>query len=103
MNEIIEKNGGDGDDISEEFESERLSTPEKKEIKYVKLAKDLDEWSENHRKRTVKQTQGERHRMFHKCMEPFSSIVIQPEGAALQRSCKLDIPMFTVRDKPVKE
>ena len=56
MNEIIEKNGGDGDDMSEEFESERLSTPEKKEIKYVKLAKDLDEWSENHRKRTVKQT-----------------------------------------------
>ena len=35
-------------------------------------------------------------------MKPFSSIVIQPEGAALERSCKLDIPVFTLRDKPVK-
>ena len=62
----------------------------------------MDHWSEAHRINTVKQTQNERNRMFHKCMEPFSSIVIQPEGISLQRSVKLDIPMFTIRDIPVR-
>ena len=36
-------------------------------------------------------------------MQPFSSIVIQPEGQALIRSRKLDAPVFTLRDMPVKE
>jgi len=36
-------------------------------------------------------------------MNYFSSIVVQPKGDNLQRSCKLDQPVFFLRDMPVKE
>ena len=41
--------------------------------------------------------------MFHDVMEPFSSIVIQPTGHSLNKSVKLEYPIFKLRDKPVKE
>ena len=41
--------------------------------------------------------------MFHEVMGHYQSIVIQPSGKSLERSCKLDQPVFTLREKPVKE
>ena len=36
-------------------------------------------------------------------MDAFQSIVIQPEGDSLKKSCQLDNPIFILRDMPVKE
>ena len=41
--------------------------------------------------------------MFYECLAPFASIVIQPKGAAKDKSYKLDQPVFILRDMPVKE
>ena len=48
-------------------------------------------------------TQPERNRIFHEVMQPFSSIVIQPSGESLNKSYKLNQPIFMLRELPVKE
>ena len=48
-------------------------------------------------------TKSQNNRLFHQTLETFKSIVIQPSGQALDQSCSLDLPVFTLRSMPVKE
>ena len=59
--------------------------------------------SRRYKEKLRKATQSERNMMFHDAMLPFSSIMIQPSGPALQRACKLDYPVFTLREQPVRQ
>ena len=70
--------------------SERLTTPAK--------SQKSDIMSRRYKEKLRKATQSERNMMFHDAMLPFSSIMIQPSGPALQRACKLDYPVFTLRE-----
>lgn len=54
-------------------------------------------------RRAEHMNQTERNKWFHETMNYFSSIVVQPKGTNLNRSCKLDMPVFYLRLMPVKE
>ena len=50
-----------------------------------------------------KQNATERNRNFHETMDRCSAIIVQPKGRDLERSCRLEQPVFFLRDLPVKE
>ena len=54
-------------------------------------------------RRSEQMNQVERNKWFHETMNYFSSIVVQPKGRNLDRSCKLEMPVFYLRLMPVKE
>ena len=83
-------------DESSDFVSERLTTP-------GYSVRSMGRRSAELRERLKNATYQERNRIFHEVMEPFKSIVIQPTGTALNKSAKLDLPVFTLRELPVKE
>ena len=86
------------DEVTEtnDFTSERLSTPSGS-------AKSIGTWSNDHIEKFRNLKGPQRNKAFHEVMEAFSSVVIQPEGDSLRKACKLDRPVFTLRDMPVKE
>ena len=86
------------DEVTEtnDFTSERISTP-------CGSAKSIGTWSNDHIEKFRNLKGKERNKAFHEVMEAFSSVVIQPEGDSLRKACKLDRPVFTLRDMPVKE
>ena len=83
--------------MTSDFASERLTTPGAKSNNAMNA--DLADL----RQKIQGMDKVERNKFFHQVMQPFSSIVIQPTGNALDRSFKLNTPVFTLRDMPVKE
>ena len=98
ITDFVSENNEEGKDTDSELigqHSERLTTPRK--------SQKSDQRSHAFRERLRHASQPERNMMFHDAMLPFSSILIQPSGQALLRSCKLDQPVFTLREKPVRQ
>lgn len=98
ITDFVSENNDEGKDTDSELigdHSERLTTPRK--------SQKSDQKSHDYRERLRHASQPERNMMFHDAMLPFSSILIQPSGQALLRSCKLDQPVFTLREKPVRQ
>ena len=81
---------------SNDFTSERLTTPGAE-------MRSLGDWSQDFEEKFKNLTVPQRNKLFHDVMDAFQSIVIQPEGDSLKKSCQLDNPIFILRDMPVKE
>ena len=93
---------GSSEQLSSEYPSEIISTPRNR----IKNPKNSVVHDENTKKRLDMNNESTRrdiNRKFHEAMSQYSSIIIQPSGLSLERSCKLDKPVFTLRDMPVKE
>ena len=76
-----------------DFHSEYLSTNHE----------DSSSKAQDYLSRVEHMNQTDRNRWFHEAMNHFQSIVVQPKGKNLERSAKLDTPVFYLRHMPVKE